>query len=522
MIDTGDVPVEKTTWSFFVPENYALSYFKTNMEAIDVSVIEVEKTLDLAKEYKYWTGVARTSKGELREKAIFNRSKVMSDFGDQYSLGQTMQYSLSSKQGDKKYNQALISKAQSKNVQILNEAQQIMDSNRAEVPVAEQAGAAAPQKAAYDSARRNVKGWQFKTDNFNGQEQVEQQISQYLQQEDSKQMAIKNKGERAVRRKVDLKSPSLDRGQVRDEEKKEALLEQEQQAAWTSQSEGWDSSAGVPGQQSVMMGEVGPGSAVRERAQGGYQASQYAMTDSLEPSAVINAQQEFWGADTGKEHKPSPAVTSPPAAPAEKKKSALLKGQRSIDIPFPEEGQRFSFKKLGGNPTMTFVYRKSEGVSKIVYLLLCAVALTGVLKVRRARFPLEKLDAFAGRIRSLRLQDVFCLIVDSRWCKIITFTVMVPAFMFGAPCYVITVGFASVFLIRVISRRRHKKMGRQEVYNIKVFLKYFPSYIIVLASFLSVGHMAFLVFVGIATALNFFLAGGYGLLTLLTRKVVEE
>ena len=540
MIDTGDVPVEKTTWSFFVPENYALAHFKTNMEAIDVSVIEVEKTLDLAKEYKYWTGVARSSKGELREKAIFNRSKVMNDFGDQYSLGQTMQSRLSSKQGDKKYNQALISKAQTKNVQVLNEAQQIMDSNRSEVPARNQQWGTAPQKASEDTARRNVKGWQFKTRNFDGQEQVGQQISQYLQQEDSKQQAIKTKEEKAVRRKTVLLNKAVSQSRVQAESPKDAFLD-EDLSGLAVQTDGRGQSGVGTGKRfnTLEQGAAGPGA--RTRAQGGYQQSQYAQTvDSIQRERrpeegissredrdllngeMIQTEQTFWGGgETQTADKPTSRVMAPQPAPVEKKKSALLKGQRSIDIPFPEEGQRFSFKKLGGNPTMAFVYRKSEGISKIVYLLFCVLALSGIFKVRRARFPVERFTSFTGKIRRLRLRDIFIVVVDSRWCKIITFVVMFPALMFGSPSYVITVGLASIFLLRVISRRRHKKMGREEIYNITAFLKYFPSYVIVLASLMSVCHMAFLVFVGIATVLNFFLAAGYGILTVFTKKAVQ-
>ena len=553
MIDTGDVPVEKTTWSFFVPENYALSYFKTNMEAIDVSVIEVEKTLDLAKEYKYWTGVARSSKGELREKAIFNRRKVMNDFGDQYSLGQTMQYELSSKQGDKKYNQALISKAQTKNVQILNEAQQIMDSNRAEVPAGAQQWGAAPQKASYDSTRRNVKGWQFKTRNFDGQEQVGQQISQYLQQEDSKQQAIKRKEEKADIRKAGVLNKSVSQTETWGESAQDALSGPA--AGIAGQVDGrvrFGAESGKP-----VMTEAGTAvSGERPQSQGGYQASRYAEPESPALSSVSNGerqsavsvrrelrgrqavpsrqdadllredvvhvQQTFWGGEGRAVDVPSPRVAAPQEAPLEKKKSALLKGQRSIEIPFPEQGQRFSFKKLGGNPTMTFVYRKSGGLSRIAYLCVCVLALLGILKARQARFPFENVALFFGKMRSRHLRDIFILVVDSRWCKIITFVVMVPALSLGSPVYVITIGLASIFLVRVISRRRHKKLDREEGYSLAVFLKYFPSYVIVLASLLSVFQIGFLVFVGIATVLNFFVAAGYGLVTLFTKKAVQE
>ncbi len=521
MIDTGDVPVEKTTWSFFVPENYALSFFKTNMEAIDVSVIEVEKTLDLAKEYKYWTGVAKTSQGELREKAIFNRSKVMSDFGDQYSIGQTMQTRLYSKQGDKKYNQALISKAQTENVQILNEAQQIMDANRAEVPVLEAQRPAAGQKAGYDSTRRNVKGWQFKTDNFDGQEQVGRQISQYLQQEDSKQMAVKNKSEKAVRRKGDWKKQVF----IKEGEPEQAfknVVSDEERAQWDTQAEGWGAVSGRETAASSSALDRGRTDSVRRiRAAGGFQASQYTATAPQSQGIVLDGQSDYWGAGEELPQKDT-ALLPAKAAPAEKKQSALLKGQRSIDIPFPEQGQRFSFKKLGGNPTMAFVYRKSGAGSRILCLLLGALALAGIYRVRRTRFPVEKFDALFKKIWHLRLQDIFVLIVDSRWCKIFTLVAVIPAFLSGTPCCVILVGLASIFLVRGISRWRHKKLGRPEVYNLKVFLKYSPSYVILLASFLSLGHLSFLIFVGLATALNFFLAAGYGFMTLLTKREIQS
>ena len=78
------------------------------MEEVELSVIEAEKSLELAKEYQYWTSVAGSAKGELRKKAIFNRSNVMNDYTKQQVRNIERQTELKHRAGNKDFNQKLI------------------------------------------------------------------------------------------------------------------------------------------------------------------------------------------------------------------------------------------------------------------------------------------------------------------------------------------------------------------------------------------------------------------------------
>ncbi|MBZ0166546.1 MAG: hypothetical protein K8I00_07035, partial [Candidatus Omnitrophica bacterium] len=114
MLQTDNIPVEKTTLTVFVPENYKLGKFKTNTEEVDVSMIEAEKTLELGKEFKYWTSLASSAKGELKQKALKNREKVMDDYNQQYEAYYVAQNDLQQRVGNKKFNQKIVQSAQMK------------------------------------------------------------------------------------------------------------------------------------------------------------------------------------------------------------------------------------------------------------------------------------------------------------------------------------------------------------------------------------------------------------------------
>ncbi|MBU4334007.1 MAG: hypothetical protein KKD07_06160, partial [Candidatus Omnitrophica bacterium] len=186
MIETGDISVEKTTWTLSVPDNYSYFWFKTNMEEIDLSMIEAEKTLELAREYKHWTNLASSAIGELREQAVSNQAKVRSDYNSQVALNRSVQSSLNDRIGKKEFNQNLVQTAQLKNSEMVNEATQIMENNRPVPQTAETTRKGGAKGQSIDG-RRNIKGWQFKTNDFGGDKQVKESIDNYIVQEDTKQ-----------------------------------------------------------------------------------------------------------------------------------------------------------------------------------------------------------------------------------------------------------------------------------------------------------------------------------------------
>ncbi len=540
MMATGDVPIEKTTWSLFVPDNYSVFKFNTNMEEIDLSMIEAEKTLDLAKEYKYWTHFASTAKGELKEKALGNRERVMSDYTKQQALSQRMQTDLNVREGNKNYNQALIQEAKSQNSQILNEASNIIALNKPDSKIMN-GKKQQPAKQALAN-RRQVKGWQFKTNDFAGEEQVERSITNYLQQEDRKKMAQHKRAEQRTRM---MKREEVygGRDKVSTEVHDQLVLMQGQNLS--------DSSVAATNENVILNGDMRQADyeqSLRIREKGrrvperGSQVSQWSSASALgsqtepvfgykqpaplpESSGVSSRgtgayretplesgrqdSMEYWGdaLDEKTESEAKPFIQIFQGKAPVQKKSALLKGRRSIDIPIPEEGRRFSFKKLGGNPTLSLVYRKNESLSKVFLLLLCIVATAGIWNVRTVPWPSDRVRMMVCRVKP---KGWFFFIADARIVRIATYTLMLFAVIFRSPLFFITLGFTSIFLLRSISRKRYKKLGCVPQYNKKQFMKYFLSYLILISSLLSLFHLGFLVLVGISTTMNFIVAFIYG------------
>ena len=440
MVETGDIPVEKTTWTLFLPKSYTYPKFKTNMEEIDITVIEAEKTLGLAKEYEYWTNMARTAKGSLREKAVSNRRKVMTDYVRQQALTQQMQSDLVSRikreqQGDK---QALLENAQSQSATVLNEAGSIIESNKPVSAEIEQPEEQAEKQII--SGRKNIRGWQFKTGGFAGQDEVRESITSFFRSEDKK---------RELRKKQEMKRKKVPQEKI------------------------------VPFSREDLKDERKP-------------ARPYLQKEIFRQQALPG------------------------------KRSILLKGLRSMDISLPEQGTRLSFKKLGGNPTMTLNYRKKGILSQLFSLLVLLAVTAGTLKIRKWRFPAEKITGF---FKNKSISDSYELFMRSRLVKIIPTLMMIAAFFLGFPWFIMGLGLNSALLLRYLSMKRYEKKGYVPPYNYRMFLKYSPSYIILASCLLLIitsSHPVFFIALAVSTFFNCIYVVVYAVLYFFTKRSITE
>ena len=460
MVETGDIPVEKTTWTFFAPESYSYPEFKNNMEEVDITVIEAEKTLDLAKEYEYWTNMAGTVGGKLRQKALSNRRKVMTDYLRQQDLTQQMQSDLDLRMKDKqaRENQALLQKAQSQNLTVLNEAFNIIESNKPALSTQpeQQAG------KQVISGRKNIKGWQFKTRDFAEMDEVQESITKFLQSEVEKKGLLKK---REMKRKP---SRTKTRRKVVEEEEKPELATQSQAA--------------------------GSADAIREIEEGRTRRS-----ETEKPELEVG---EYRIPPTSTPARPSIQKEIVQQQVLPEKKSTLLKGLRSIDIPLPEQGTRFSFKKLGGNPIMTLYYRKQGIISKLFYLLFFLAATAGLLRIRKWSFPADKITGF---FTDKSVSDFYEIFTQSRLVKIIPTLLIIASFFLGLQWFIMGLGLNTVLFLRYLSMKRYEKKGFVPPYNYMKFLKYFLSYMILASSLLfliTLFHRVFFISMAVSTSFN--------------------
>jgi len=440
MVETRDIPVEKTTWTLLLPKSYTYPKFKSNMEEIDITVIEAGKTLDLAKEYEYWTNMARTAKGSLRKKAVSNRRKVMTDYLRQEALTQQMQSDLDSRMKEQQQSdkQALLQNAQSQNTMVLNEARNIIESNKPVSAAIEQPKERAEKQVI--SGRKNIRGWQFKTRDFAGQDEVQESITRFFRSEDKK---------RELRKKQEMKREMVPRKKIPPFSKED-------------------------------------------------------LKDKLKPGRPYLEKE----------------IVQQQALPG--KTSILLKGLRSMDISLPEQGTRLSFKKLGGNPTMTLAYRKTGILSTLFSLLVLLTVTAGTLKIRKWRFPAERIVGF---FKGKSISDSYELFMRSRLVKIIPTLMMIAAFFLGFPWFIMGLGLNTVLLLRYLSIKRYKKKGYVPPYNYRIFLKYSLSYIILASCLLLIitsFHPLFFIFLAVSTFFNCITVVVYAVLYFFTKRNIIE
>jgi hypothetical protein len=476
MVKTGDIPVEKTTWSLLVPRGYSYPRFKSNMEEVDVTVIEAEKTLELAREFEYWTNVATTVTGKLRDRAILNRSQVMTDYVRQQALSQQQQMDLDARLMEEQEGnrQALLEDARSQNAAALNEAFNIIESHRSvtgEIEKPEED----PKKQVIQG-RKNIKGWQFKTGDFAGQDEVQESVTGFFRSEEEKRR--KEKKRKATGKRARL-------GQKEEVAQMEDRAEAELEA---------------------------PASAPAPRAR----EAEKIPAERLESTEVVEDRPR-----PGRPYTQLGVTEDGDLLPA--KKSVLLKGLRSMDIQLPERGTRFSFKKLGGNPTITMSYRKRAILSKLFSLVVLLVVTAGSLRIRKWRLPAESIKAFfKGKSVSARFEGL----MKFRLVKAVPTLMMIAAVFLGIPWFVMGLGLNTGLLLRYLSRKRYEKKAIIPVYNYRIFLKYSLSYIILASSFLLVitaFHPVFFMSLAVSTLLNGIYVVVYFFVFLFTkRRAVPE
>jgi len=470
MVETGSIPVEKTTWTLYVPENYSYPEAESNMEEVDITVIEADKTLDLAREYEYWTNMAKTVKGKLKQKAVLNRGKVMTDYLRQQSMTRQMQSDLDQRIQEKQTGdrQTLLQKSQSQNIAVLNEALDIIESNKPASKTIERPEKERGKKAI--SGRKNIMGWQFKTRDFAEQDKVQESITDLLQSEDEKREIQKK---RAMKRK-----PSKAK-------KRRAVAQEEEEPAPATQG---PASLGAGAVQKMEVERI-----------------KKPETGKQQPIVVEDGTARSSMEDFRDRSRPAPPpirkeMVQQQALPV--KKSTLLKGLRSMDIPLPEQGLRLSFKKLGGNPTITLPYRKKGILSGLFYLLLLLAVTAGTLRFRKWHFPAERIS---GYLKDKSLADCYHIFMNSRVVKVIPTFMMIAAVVLGFPWFIMGLGFNTILLLRYLSIKRYKKKDLVPPYNYKIFLKYFISYIILASSVLfivTLFHALFFISLVVSTLSN--------------------
>ncbi len=193
-----------------------------------------------------------------------------------------------------------------------------------------------------------------------------------------------------------------------------------------------------------------------------------------------------------------------------------------MDISLPEQDTRLSFKKLGGNPTMTLSYRKKGILSQLFSLLALLVVTAGTLKIRKWRFPAEKI---AGFLKGKSISDSYELFMRSRLVKIIPTLMMIAAFFLGFPWFIMGLGLNTVLLLRYLSMKRYEKKGTVPPYDYRIFLKYSPSYVILASCLLLIitsFHPVFFISLAVSTLFNCIYVGVYAGLYFLTKRNIME
>ena len=258
----------------------------------------------------------------------------MTDYLRQQSVTRQMQSDLDQRIQEKQPGdrQTLLQKSQSRNIVVLNEALDIIESNKPASKTIERSEKEREKKAI--TGRKNIMGWQFKTRDFAEQDKVQESITNLLQAEDEK---------REIQKKRAMKGKSSKTKRMR------AVDREEEEPASATQG---PASLAAGAVQKMEVGKI-----------------RKPQTGKPQPIVVEEKTAPSFTEDFKNESKPAPLSIQKEMVQTQilpVKKSTLLKGLRSMDIPLPEQGLRLSLKKLGGNPTITLPYRKKGHPLKTV------------------------------------------------------------------------------------------------------------------------------------------------------------
>lgn len=562
MLETGDLAVEKTTWTLYLPEPFVYPRFRHNMQETVESVIEADKTFDLAKEYAYWTKMAESSTGKLRQSAIENRREVFRDYQSQKALSSNLQRRLPDR-GDKG---KLQQQALEQNAKLLDRSDDLVRRNRAlRSRKIEPGGAKVGTGLA---GRERMKGWQIKTRGFEGQNDVRESIATFLQNEKNRREREKAEREakrlEARRRQAQQKARILERQRRRQAVRKklesrrivgdaDSLKKHREETPREMETagraaryeivvkDGKDRFAKTKSRARPQAPAAGfdksgvAGSDSRQDSDAGMTIDYFTLSDSLGGGVTMEKEiaageplettDEESGAAVPEKldfaEPPVPTVQQAEVPVQQMRQSALLGGMRSMEIPVPRRGKIVAFHKLGGNPRMRAVYFDRRIPAVLLKILLFAAVLFGAVRLRRLRVPVRSLF---GRAFRERLTARGILLMQSRMLKALPTLLMALSLLAPFPypaVYLFTAGLGwnTVLLLRYVSHGRYRKKGFVPPFYYKIFLKYLLSYVVMAASLLAPFHPLFFGVLVLAVALNTLWLLVYSVITLCTREV---
>ncbi|MGA1823104.1 MAG: hypothetical protein ACMUIP_00480 [bacterium] len=483
MIGTGDLAIEKTTWTLFLPRHYSYMSFTHNMNEADLTMIESDKAYELAKEHAYWRKMADSSKGEMRNKAIENIEKVFNEYQTQQNVAKNLQGDIQRRIKGPDADQKLLGQAQQYNASVLNQAEEMIRSSKAQEKqryIKEKEPEEGRQAV---RERAQVKGWQFNTTDIPAQHDVQTSINNYMRVEQDR---LRKQEYKRRNLQDDYNLP------VREEKEIGRMMDQDKVARSIIMPQ----SAGKPFPEEVSKNKSSTLEVLKEEAP----AFEVSKDDALKVTS-------FSEEDT----KSSEKVM---------RQSILLKGMRSMDITFPEQGIPFSFQKLGGNPHLVFSYGKKNTLMRFFYGLLLIAVLGIAVRFREWAFPAERLADF---YEEKNLSDYYYLIIESKLIKAAPTLMMILSLLIGGPPLLIAgFGLNTILLLRYISSKRYEKKGVIPSFSVTIFLKYVLSYLILMQTMFMIFYPPLFLCLLITTALNTLLVIIYAIVMLLTKTVIPD
>lgn len=558
MMNIEKIPIEKTTWTFYLPENYNYMNFEHNMNEVDVTVIETDKTVELAKEYAYWTNMAQTSSNqELQKNAIRNRDEVFSEYDSQQAITQSMQADISRriKSGVGKQSKQILSQVEDENALLLSKATEIMRFNKK--ISTNTINSRKKQDKGQINGRTQVQGWQFKTNDFKGQNEIQESLNNFISGEQSKKIRLEKSRQKRQRQEKPLslfggvkKSKTYSKlrkkmkgnyqnakapysGKVleiqkREEEKKESLFEESESAQLNTDSELLDqidfklvSPQQVLFPQKIMAGDG------KIHDPGGADFDDLSVLQEENVSSASSWEKDETGIDSdlrikNKEIRPlAPGINQPSTQILIQ--SSLLRGMRSMNIMIPKQTVTYSFQKLGGNPEIQFTYYKKTWIRKILFFVLIFVFVSIIIRFRNLSFSNQKI---VHLIQSEKLNDYYFLVMQSWWIKIIPTFLMFSCIFFrfdvGILLFVAGWGLNTILILKALSLKRYRKKGFIPPYHYRTFLKYCFSYGILLSLPLVLINRNYVFITAFLTVLNTLWIMLYAISIFFTKEVIVE
>jgi len=453
-------------------------------------MIEAEKTGELAREYSYWTKMARSYKGRIKADALKNRARVFSEYQDQAASSRKMQSEIGRRMVGKKSDRHILEQARSQNEMAMQEAEKMIRQNRAvKAPDASQRLVQDPD-ACKISERAQMQGWPISTEGYMGGGDAKKSVSNILGKLNHKASPQKVMPQKAGLEKK--RTLSATKGKKPKPAAPQSII---------------SSDAIISSDESIE-----PASTPKPMIQTG----QLSATDSpLQEKDTLS-------------YLPEPMVSKTEEIPQTQavRQSALMKGMRSMDIRLPQKGTIRSFQKLGGNPILSFYYRRNGIILKLALGFAILTGLALAIRFRRVRLPAPKVYPVFDKARIIAF---IRKAIVSKTVKIFPSLVMATGFLMsirygigGITLIIMGFGWNTILLLRFATEKRFIKMGIKPAVTWKTYLKNFFSVAILVFSIPAFFHEGFLAGLGIATALNLIWLIVYAVMTVFTKKIEPE